>query len=62
MRARLIALGLPARQITQVTGLGLDGKTQQACIVAGRFSEAACAALRKVVIILSPPHESGAAS
>ncbi|MFY9930651.1 MAG: OmpA family protein [Streptosporangiaceae bacterium] len=62
VRARLIALGLPARQITQVTGLGLDGKTQQACIVAGRFSEAACAALRKVVITLSPPHESGAAS
>lgn len=62
VQARLIALGLPAGQIAQVTGLGLDGKTRQACVVAGQFSEAACAALRKVVILLSPSHESGAAS
>jgi len=55
VRARMIALGLPAGQITSVTGLGTDGKTIQACDVAGQVDEAVCAQLRRVVILLIPP-------
>jgi outer membrane protein OmpA-like peptidoglycan-associated protein len=55
VRARLIALGLPAGQITGVTGLGTDGKTIQTCYVAGQFDEAVCAHLRRVVVLLIPP-------
>ena len=58
--ARLVTLGLPPGQITRVTGLGTDGKTLQACDVAGRFDEAVCAQLRRVVVLLS--HPSAAAS
>ena len=54
VRTRLIALGLPAGQIAQVKGLGADGKTIQACKVAGKFDEAVCAQLRHVVIVLWP--------
>ena len=53
VRARLVALGLPAGQISRVTGLGTDGKTTQACDVAGQFDEAVCAQLRRVVVLLS---------
>ena len=53
VRARLVALGLPPGQITRVTGLGTDGKTSQACDVAGQFDEAVCAQLRRVVVLLS---------
>ncbi len=60
VRARLVALGLPPRQITRVAGLGTDGKTLQACDVAGQFDEAVCAQLRRVVVLLS--HPSAAAS
>jgi len=60
VRARLVALGLPPTQLTQVTGLGVDGKTSQACVVAGQFDEAACALMRRVVILLA--HPSAAAS
>jgi outer membrane protein OmpA-like peptidoglycan-associated protein len=55
VRARLVALGLPPGQITQVTGLGTDGKTAQACDVAGQFDEAICAQLRRVVVLLVHP-------
>ena len=55
VRARLVALGLQAGQITRVTGLGTDGKTAQACDVAGRFDEAICAQLRRVVVLLVHP-------
>jgi outer membrane protein OmpA-like peptidoglycan-associated protein len=55
VRARLVALGLPAGQITQVTGLGTDGKTSQACDVAGQLDEALCAQLRRVVVLLTHP-------
>lgn len=55
VRARLVALGLPAGQITRVTGLGADGKTAQACDVAGQFDEAICAQLRRVVVLLTHP-------
>ena len=55
VRARLVALGLPPGQITRVTGLGTDGKTLQACDVAGQFDEAVCAQLRRVVVLLSHP-------
>ncbi len=53
VRARLVALGLPSGQITRVTGLGTDGKTTQACDVAGQFDEAVCAQLRRVVVLLA---------
>ncbi len=53
VRARLVALGLPSGQITRVTGLGTDGKTTQACDVAGQFDEAVCAQLRRVVVLLT---------
>ena len=53
VRARLVALGLPPGQITRVTGLGTDGKTTQACDVAGQFDEAVCAQLRRVVVLLT---------
>ena len=55
VRARLVALGLPPGQITRVTGLGTDGKTSQACDVAGQFDEAVCAQLRRVVVLLISP-------
>jgi len=55
VRARLVALGLPPGQITRVTGLGTDGKTAQACDVAGQFDEAICAQLRRVVVFLVHP-------
>jgi outer membrane protein OmpA-like peptidoglycan-associated protein len=55
VRARLVALGLPPAQLIQVTGLGMDGKTIKACDVAGQFDEAACALMRRVVILLTRP-------
>jgi outer membrane protein OmpA-like peptidoglycan-associated protein len=55
VRARMVVLGLPAGQVAQVTGLGTDGKTSQACDVAGQFDEAVCAQLRRVVILLRSP-------
>lgn len=54
VRSRLIALGLPPGQITHVAGVGTDGKTSQACDVAGQFDEAICAQLRRVVVLLAP--------
>ena len=54
VRNRLIALGLPANQVTQVTGAGTAGKSPAACLVHGQLDEAICAQLRRVVIVLSP--------
>ena len=54
VRARLIALGVPARLIVNTAGLGLDGKTRAACLRLGRLDEAVCSRLRRVVITLSP--------
>ena len=54
VRDRLLALGLPARQAGQVTGAGTAGKSRDACLIHGQLDEAACAQLRKVVIVLSP--------
>jgi outer membrane protein OmpA-like peptidoglycan-associated protein len=51
VQRRLIALGLPARQITQVDGAGTAGQT---CTVDGTLDESKCAQLRRVVITLSP--------
>jgi outer membrane protein OmpA-like peptidoglycan-associated protein len=48
---RLIALGLPARQITQVNGIGTAGKS---CTAGGRLDETTCAQLRRVMITLTP--------
>jgi outer membrane protein OmpA-like peptidoglycan-associated protein len=52
--ARLRFLGLPAAQITRVTGLGTAGEPASACDAGGRLDEAACARLRRVVVTLSP--------
>jgi DNA-directed RNA polymerase specialized sigma24 family protein/outer membrane protein OmpA-like peptidoglycan-associated protein len=54
VQARLIALGLPPGQITGVTGLGTNGNTIQACDVAGKYDDALCAQMRRVVLVLSP--------
>jgi outer membrane protein OmpA-like peptidoglycan-associated protein len=51
---RLRALGLPAAQITTVTGAGTAGKSLSACLVNGQVDEAVCAQLRRVVITMSP--------
>jgi len=48
---RLIMLGLSARQITQVNGIGTAG---QSCTVRGTLDESKCAQLRRVVITLFP--------
>ena len=50
----LPALGLPAAQITKVTGAGTAGRSLTACLVHGQLDEAVCAQLRRVVITLSP--------
>lgn len=60
VRNRLVALGLPPSQITQVTGLGTGGQTPRACDRDGQLDEAICAGLRRVVILLIP--HSAAAS
>ena len=54
VRSRLIALGLPAGQITQFMGAGTDGIGPNACMVNGHMDEAICAQMRRVVIVLSP--------
>ena len=51
---QLRALGLPAAQIIEVTGVGTAGKTLAACLVQGQLDEAVCAQLRRVVITMSP--------
>lgn len=54
VRNRMVHLGLPPDQITQVAGVGTAGRGPNACLVAGRLDEALCAQLRFVVVILSP--------
>jgi Ca-activated chloride channel family protein len=54
VRDRLITLGLPAAQITQVTGVGTAGQRINFCLINGQVDEARCELLRRVVIILSP--------
>ena len=54
VRDRLIALGLPAAQITDVAGVGAAGQSLDSCLVKGRFDEARCALLRRVVVKLFP--------
>jgi len=54
VRDRLIALGLPAGQITQVTGVGTADEPPNACLTRGHLDEAICAQLRRVVVVLSP--------
>ena len=58
VRNQLIALGLPAGQITQVTGAGTAGQRPDACLVHGQLDEAVCAQLRRVVVVLSPAKAS----
>jgi outer membrane protein OmpA-like peptidoglycan-associated protein len=54
VRNRLVALGLPPSQISQVTGLGTAGQPPRACDLHGQLDEAICAGLRRVVILLIP--------
>jgi outer membrane protein OmpA-like peptidoglycan-associated protein len=54
VRKRLIALGLPAAQITKVTGVGTAGQRPDACLVEGQLDEAICAQLRRVVVVVYP--------
>jgi hypothetical protein len=54
VRNRLVALGLPVSQISQVTGLGTAGQPPRACDLHGQLDEAICAGLRRVVILLIP--------
>ena len=54
VRNRLIALGIPATRIIQVTGVGTVGQRPDVCLVGGQLDEATCAQLRRVVVILSP--------
>ena len=54
VQARLLALGVPSGQVTQVTGAGTAGTTLQTCDRDGQLDQAACAALRRVVILLTP--------
>ena len=54
VQGRLVSLGLPSAQITEVTGLGTDGQTSQSCYVAGHFDEAVCAQMRRVVVMVAP--------
>jgi outer membrane protein OmpA-like peptidoglycan-associated protein len=54
VRARLVALGVPARQIAAVIGAGTAGEPRSACYRQRRLDEAICARLRRVVIVLSP--------
>ncbi len=54
VRNRLVALGLPASQIIEVTGLGTGGQPRRACDRDGQLDEAICAGLRRVVILLIP--------
>jgi outer membrane protein OmpA-like peptidoglycan-associated protein len=52
--ARLMALGIPARQIIKVAGDGTAEQTSHACYRRGSLDETVCAKLRRVVILLSP--------
>ena len=54
VRARLIALGVPARLVVKTAGLGTDGQRRSACYRQARLDEAVCAQLRRVVITLYP--------
>ena len=54
VRDRLISLGVPAIQITHVTGVGTAGWSSNACAKEDKPDEATCADLRRVVIRLSP--------
>jgi len=60
IRVRLIALGVSPDQIVQVAGEGTAGKTAAACYRGGHLDEAACAKLRRVLILLSPVPGSAA--
>jgi len=60
IRVRLIALGVSPDQIVQVAGEGTAGKTAAACYSGGHLDEAACAKLRRVLILLSPVPGSAA--
>jgi outer membrane protein OmpA-like peptidoglycan-associated protein len=52
VRARLIALGVPAGLIVQAVGLGTAGKTRLDCYRHGHLDETTCARLRRVLITL----------
>jgi outer membrane protein OmpA-like peptidoglycan-associated protein len=54
VRARLLALKVPANLIVRAVGLGTAGKSRSACYRNGHLDETVCAQLRHVKIILHP--------
>jgi outer membrane protein OmpA-like peptidoglycan-associated protein len=58
VEARLIALRVPVRLITEVTGAGTAGHPRSACYRQGHVDETVCARYRRVVITLSPANHS----
>lgn len=52
VETRLIALGVPARQIGKAIGLGTADKPRSSCIRQGQVDESICAQYRRVVITL----------
>ena len=54
VKARLIALGVPASLVVKAIGLGTAGQPRSACYRQGHLDEAICSQLRRVVITLYP--------
>jgi outer membrane protein OmpA-like peptidoglycan-associated protein len=58
VEARLIALGVPVRLISKVTGAGTADHPRSVCYRQGHLDETVCAHYRRVVITLSPANRS----
>ena len=58
VEARLIALGVPVRLITKVTGAGTADRPRSTCYRQGHVDQTVCARYRRVVITLSPANRS----
>jgi outer membrane protein OmpA-like peptidoglycan-associated protein len=54
VKARLMALGVPASLIVKAVGLGTDGQPRSACYRQSQLDEALCERLRRVMITLYP--------
>jgi outer membrane protein OmpA-like peptidoglycan-associated protein len=52
VKARLMALGVPASLIVKAVGLGTDGQPRSACYRQSQLDEAICERLRRVMITL----------
>ena len=58
VEARLIALGVPVRLITKVTGAGTADRPRSTCSARATWTKPVCARYRRVVITLSPANRS----